>query len=332
MHAHRTVEESADEVAAPVSSAIGRAWGKVILLGEHAVVYGVPALAIGIDRGAHASLTPAAGKRCVLEVAAWDVAVHEGDTSTDLARAFSAIVAASRALAGAVVHRTAVRVAARTDLPPGGGLGCSAALGVAVARALVPTAEARQAAELAMAWERVFHGNPSGIDAAISASGGCILFEKGREMQAVGVGAPLTVCLGSSGVTSSTKTMVDGVSRLREQRRPMVDEAFLGIASLVGIARLAIESGDIALLGDLMDQNQRILRGLGLSTDVIERLCGVARDAGALGAKLTGAGGGGCVVALASGAVDADRVLSAWSAAGFGGFTAVVAATKGGAR
>jgi mevalonate kinase len=316
--------------AAGATSSTGRAWGKVILLGEHAVVYGVPALAIGIDRGAHATSMTTADAKSRLDVAAWNVSVAEDDVSTDLGRAFAAILSAARALPvsrSAAIREASVVVAAHAELPPGGGLGCSAALGVAVARALVPESSAHEAAELAMAWERVFHGNPSGIDAAVASHGGSILFEKGSPMQSVPLKVGLTVCLGSTGVASSTKTMVDGVARLRERKPELVEKSFSGIASLVRNARLALEAGDVVGLGKLMDLNQMLLSGLYLSTEEIERLCGSARDAGALGAKLTGAGGGGCVVALAADAAAAEGILAAWKTAGFDGFAANVHAT-----
>ncbi len=300
----------------------GRACGKVILLGEHAVVYGFPALAVGIDRGADATATLSAGPKSGLDVPAWGVAVTEGDARTDLGKAFTAMLAAVRALR-ALSHAT-VQVSARADLPPGGGLGCSAALGVAVARALAPHADAGQVAELAGAWERVFHGNPSGVDAAVASHGGSVLFQKGAPMEHLRLPVPLTVCLGSTGVPSSTKAMVDGVARLRDRKPELVEKSFSAIDSLVRNGRLALEAGDVVGLGKLMDLNQMLLSGLLLSTEEIERLCGIARDAGALGAKLTGAGGGGCVVALAPDAGVAQRVVDAWSAAGFSGFLATV--------
>jgi mevalonate kinase len=329
---HAEVESQAAAHVGSLPVTTSHAWGKVILLGEHAVVYGVPALAIGIDRGASAATKPTALGKSVLQVDAWRVSVDEDDDATELGRAFSALVLAARALPSCVVHHSSVVVSAHAELPPGGGLGCSAALGVAVARALVPTADAPLAAELAMAWERIFHGNPSGIDAAVASHGGSILFERGRDMQNVPLPTDLTVCLGSTGVASSTKTMVDGVARLRERRPEVVEKAFAGIGSLVRNARLALEAGDITGLGKLMDLNQMILSGLYLSTEQIELLCGLARDAGALGAKLTGAGGGGTVVALVADATAAAKVLEAWSGAGFEGFKATVRATAGASK
>jgi mevalonate kinase len=319
----------------------GVACGKVILLGEHAVVYGVPAIAAGIDRGARARATPlecggpstlvvrmpeplpAEGAAACAELRrSFTVTVRDDDDHHDLARAFRALLDTARGDApGLGTH--AVEVDA--DLPPGGGLGCSAAMGVAIARALEPGAGDEALQARAMAWERVFHGNPSGVDAAVSARGGCVYFRKGEPLERVRVRGTLHLCIGSSGIPSSTKAMVDAVARLRERRPEVVAKSFEGIRSLVANARLAVEAGDRLALGRLMDLNQMLLSGLFVSSPDIERMCALARDAGALGAKLTGAGGGGCVVALVPSVVVGEAVLAAWRSEGFRGFATCVA-------
>jgi mevalonate kinase len=197
-------------------------------------------------------------------------------------------------------------------------------MGVAIARALVPGSTPDGAADLAMAWERVFHGNPSGIDAVVAARGGSVLFRRGHPTQTVALGVPLTVCVGDTGVGSSTRTMVERVARLRDRDPSRFDEVMTSVASLVAGARRAVEAGDLARLGGLMNRNQSILRDMDLSTPAIDQLCAAALTAGAHGAKLTGGGGGGCVVALASDAGAAERVVAAWRGAGFEGFVARV--------
>ena len=298
-------------------TSVAHACGKVILLGEHAVVYGVPALAVGIDRGARARAFGQNEGPSRLIIGGWNVSVRP-DESHDLARAFRAVLESASPMIPCTVD-------VETDLPPGGGLGCSAAIGVAIARAIQPHASAEAVQGLAMAWEQIFHGNPSGIDAAVAARGGCILFRKGEGIDPVRVRGPLQLCIGNSGTASSTKAMVDGLARLRERKRELVDRSFEAIRTLVHNARLAVEVGDRVALGRLMDMNQMLLGGLYLSTPELEEMCGLARDAGALGAKLTGAGGGGCAVALVPSRATADAVLSAWRAAGFEGFATSVA-------
>jgi mevalonate kinase len=298
-------------------SRAGHACGKVILLGEHAVVYGAPALAIGIDRGARARAVPAARGPSRLFVHGWNITVHEDRPDHDLARAFRALLEAARAHSPSL---EAHEIEVDASLPPGGGLGCSAAIGVAVARALCPHAGHDAIQVQATAWEQVFHGNPSGIDAAVAARGGCVLFRRGEPIETVRVRGPLQLCVGNTGIASSTKSMVEGVARQREQRRDAVDRSFEAVGALVESARLAVEAGDRIALGRLMDRNQALLAALALSLPEIETMCDLARKAGALGAKLTGAGGGGCVVALVPSQAVADAILEAWKAEGLEGF------------
>jgi mevalonate kinase len=317
--------EEVPEMTEAVRNVVGRASGKVILLGEHAVVYGVPALAVGIDRGAQAKILGPA-QRSRLEVTGWGITVHDGDEAMDLARAFSALLDAT--VEGRGGARPQVAVEASADLPPGGGLGCSAALGVAVARALDPQATTAEITARAMAWERIFHGNPSGIDAAVSASGGCVLFEKARGIEPVRVRSSLLLCIGHTGCGSSTKTMVEAVAKRKARSPEVVAKSFEAIGALVRNARLAVEGGDRATLGRLMDLNQMLLGGLFVSTPEIERLCSLARGAGAYGAKLTGAGGGGCVVALVGSHAVAEAVLAAWREENFSGFASRVSGAE----
>ncbi|MBX3204064.1 MAG: mevalonate kinase [Labilithrix sp.] len=300
----------------------GAARGKVILFGEHAVVYGVPAIAVGIERGARARAEAIATGPSTLRVRDWNMKVREDDPETPLARAFGDLLRVTRE---AGVSVSAVSVEAESDLPPGGGLGCSAALGVAVARALDPEASPEVIADRAGAWEAVFHGNASGVDAAVASLGGCVLFERGGPTERstiTRVRAPGVVhlCIGNSGEASSTRSMVEAVARLRARRPETTQKAFDAIHTLVKNARLAIEAADRNAVGQLLDLNQMLLSGLFVSTPEIEQMCSAARAAGALGAKLTGAGGGGCVVALVDHADAGAKVLAAWKSDGFDGF------------
>ena len=120
--------------------------------------------------------------------------------------------------------------------------------------------------------------------------------------------------------------MVEGVARLRERRPELVDKALEGIHALVRNAKLCLNAGDLPGLGSLMNYNQMLLSGLFVSTEGIERCCALARDVGALGVKLTGAGGGGAVVALCDGT--SEPILAAWRAAGIECFGSFVRAAR----
>ena len=302
-----------------------RASGKVILLGEHAVVYGAPALAAGIERGAKAEaerLPEGEPSRLVLGGAGTGTGAGAG-AGAEVDRAFAALLAWGERLDPVVVR-------AELEVPPYSGLGSSAALGVAIARAALGacgrTVTDAEAIARATAWERTFHGNPSGIDTTAAAIGGCFRFTKADGARPIAPGRDLTLCIGLTGVATSTREMVEGVARLRAKKPELVDRSIAGITALVDNAVRAIEAGDLAGLGKLMDLNQMILAGLMLSTEIIEDLCGAARRAGALGAKLTGKGGGGSVLALAEDDARADEVLAAWRSAGYEGFRTRVAA------
>jgi mevalonate kinase len=298
-----------------------RAWGKIILLGEHAVAYGEPAVAVGLDRGATATAVRLPKGPSRLRVPAWNIDVSAEEPTTDLARAF-------RSLLGAARTRKSFLVDVETELPPGAGLGCSAAVGVAVARALDPRANDDAVEERVVAWECVFHGNASGVDAAVAARGGCLLFHQGRPIEVLRAARSLLLCAGSTGVVSSTRAMVESVARLQEVHPTSTGAVLRDIGALARRGRVAIEAGDLPALGGLMNDNHALLGGLGVSTAKIEDLCAAARRAGALGAKLTGAGGGGNVIALAAGAVEAQAVLDAWLASGHAGFLTTVPAAR----
>jgi mevalonate kinase len=300
----------------------GHACGKVILLGEHAVVYGVPAIAVAIDRGVRARATPIERGPSRLLVKGWNITVRENQDGHDLAHAFRALLEATR---DDVPTLGPLAVEVEADLPPGGGLGCSAAMGVAIARAVDRGVTDDAVQERAMAWERLFHGNPSGVDAAVAARGGCVYFRRGHAIEPVRVRGTMHLVVGSTGIASSTKSMVEAVARQRARRPEIVEKSFEGIRVLVANARLAIEAGDRFALGRLMDLNQMLLGGLFVSSPEIERMCALAREGGAFGAKLTGAGGGGSVVGLVPSSAVGDAVLAAWRAEGFDGFAACVA-------
>ncbi|HXT94826.1 MAG TPA: mevalonate kinase [Polyangia bacterium] len=305
-----------------VDAVLGRGFGhgKVILVGEHAVVHGHPALAAGISAGIAAEARAGAG---VLRVPAWDLSAAIGD-GTPVGRALEAIVRR--------IEAPGLDFDAEARIPSRAGLGSSAALATAVARAAAAAvgrcdAEAVDAAVTAA--EEVFHGSPSGIDAAAARSGLCGRFTRASGWRPVPVLQKITLCVGLSGRPRDTAAQVAAVGRLRD-RLPAAGEVLALLGRLADDAAAALAKGDVDGLGRIMDAAHGLLAALRLSSPELEALVHGARAAGAVGAKLTGAGGGGAVIALAP-AHERD-VLARWRAAGYDGFLAdiVAAAPSGG--
>jgi mevalonate kinase len=291
----------------PPGSGFGH--GKLILLGEHAVVFGAPALAAGIARGVRATASPGQG---ALHVPAWGLEARAGDGSpvgTALARLLDSLKV--RGLDFVV----------EAEVPPRAGLGSSAALATALARAARPDAGEEALLAAVGEAEAVFHGSPSGIDAAAALRGGLGRFQRGEGWRPLALHRPLRVCVGLTGKPRDTRAQVEAVGRLCARTpaaRRTVD--LLGEISEAGVA--AVTKGDIDDLGRLFDLAHGALAGLRVSSPELDTLVHAARAAGAVGAKLTGAGGGGAVIALAP--AHSRDVLARWSALGFDGFDTLV--------
>lgn len=284
-------------------SAVGHARGKAILLGEHAVVYGVPALVAGLEVGATASAV-------IAEELAIDWVDQRLPESDPLYEALARLTAAFGA--------PPVHLRLELALPSGMGLGASAALGVAAARAVreLGSQPSEPLGPAVDAWERVFHGNPSGVDAAAAELGGVLRFVRGEKPVPLELGTSFDLCMCLAAPPASTKEMVEQVRRERDQDPAAFQEKLEEIRHLVEAGAVALSRGDAAQLGALMSRNHELLRKFQLSTTALEKARDLALGAGALGAKLTGSGGGGALIALGY----PEPILSAWKAHGFDGF------------
>jgi mevalonate kinase len=303
-------------------TAIG--WGKIILLGEHAVVYGYPALAAALDRGVTIAPVPTTKGAMRIDIPGWNIAVR----ATDDHPVARSLVAVADALE---IGRPALSLVGDAQIPYGAGLGSSAALAVAVARALLAHArrptDTATLARAANASETLIHGRPSGVDVALAIAGGVGVFRKSTGLHLVAspalrVASPtLRVLVGPSGEPRSTGAMVE---RVAEATAADADDARLAeLGALTDTGTRALLAGDLAGLGSAMNRAHVVLGELGVTTPLLDSLCEAARATGAYGAKLTGAGGGGSVIAIAPRDREA-AILAEWRAAGVTGFVATL--------
>jgi len=287
--------------------------GKVILLGEHAVVYGAPALAGALQRGVRAVGIPSTDTRLQLP---------KGLKARMRAQLNEAFEAAAEA-----TGRPAIKVALESDLPISMGLGSSAALSVAVSRLLLRAAgrrdDARSVSGVALQMEQRFHGTPSGVDHACSVAGGLISYRRrpgaasGRA-QRLAVHSPLHLAVLLVGERSPTRTTVASLRERKARWPERYERLFREIGRTAVDGHRALAEDDLAGLGDAMNVNHGLLVALGLSSASLDAAVHGLRAQGALGAKLTGAGGdGGAVIGLFERPAQALRAIERSGLPGF---------------
>lgn len=291
------------------------ACGKVILFGEHAVVYRRPALAVPLTQ-VQATAT--------IEPDEQDITIDAPDLnqtiSLERASPASPLAAIVRiTLEHLHIQPNGLKITVKSTIPIASGLGSGAAVSTAIVRALAQWAGATldDAAASALVYEveKLHHGTPSGIDNTVIAYQQSVYFVRDEPIQLFNVAAPFTVVIGNTGVAGSTKVAVSDVRKDWEADRAQYEAWFDQIGAIVRQARAAIETGAVDQLGPCMDQNQALLRSIHVSSPELERLIAAAKGAGAAGAKLVGGGRGGNMIALVN-HQNSDAVTAALKSAG----------------
>lgn len=276
--------------------------GKVILFGEHAVVYGRPAIAVPVTQvGARVTVERGVGG---ILVQAKDLGLSHTMGQAPVDEALEPVVS----LVESTLEYLGVRlppplvITITSTIPMARGLGSGAAVSTALVRGLGEhfgrELSPEEVSALVYEAEKFHHGTPSGIDNTVISYGHPIYFVRGEPPQTFKVGKPFLLAIGDSGVKSPTKVVVEEVRRRWEREPSRYEPLFDQIGQVVERAKEEMEGGNLEGLGSLMDENQALLRDLGVSSPQLDGLVKVAREAGALGAKLSGAGRGGSVIAL----------------------------------
>jgi mevalonate kinase len=350
----------------------GETWAKAILMGEHSVVYGYPAVAVPVQtlkmrawatpvRGGFSELSDEISGDVAVEGVGADGFTHSSNDNgngnsvskgngkagrsgqgnldgrdnrrqgTLRALGYYGPLSQAPAQFGGLVRAVQVAsefagcadrsfdIVTRSDFPAGRGLGSSAAASGAVIRAVLDacgaTASAEQLAALTNEAEIVTHGNPSGLDTVTTSGSHPVLFTRG-DMRRVDVHLPAYLVIADSGIAGSTKQAVEGVHGRYESDRSRVRAILESLGDLARQSANDLEQGRLDSLGRCMDEAHGLLDTLRVSHPVVNALVHTARASGALGAKMTGGGLGGCIIALAPDDRSAEHVRRALLAAG----------------
>ncbi|MFA4639507.1 mevalonate kinase [Pyrococcus kukulkanii] len=291
---------------------------KIILFGEHSVVYGKPAIAAAINLRTYVEAELRRDDRIRIEahdikVPGLTVSFSENEIyfESDYGKAAEVLSYVRQAIELAMEEagvRKGINVSITSQIPVGAGLGSSAAVAVAtigaVSKLLGLELTREEVAKLGHKVELLVQGASSGIDPTVSAIGGFLYYEKGNFEHLPFIELPIVV--GYTGSSGSTKELVAMVRRRYESMPELIVPILNAMGKLVEKAKEVItseldEEEKFAKLGELMNINHGLLDALGVSTKKLSELVYAARTAGALGAKITGAGGGGCMYALAPG-------------------------------
>jgi mevalonate kinase len=274
--------------------------GKIILFGEHAVVYGRPALAVPVTQ-VHAEVDVSDSAGPGIWIDAPDVNLHAELNMLSSDHPIASVIHNFLFLSR-VSPFPNLEVRISSTIPVASGLGSGAAVTVALTRALAAHLSYSMTEEEVNAFayeiEKLHHGTPSGIDNTVVTYARPVYFVKGQLMEIFKVGQPFTIVIADTGIPAPTKESVSDVRRLWMNDRSHWETVFDKIGEVSFTARRAIEAGKPELLGELMDENHALLQRLTVSSVELDQLIEAARNAGALGAKLSGGGRGGNMIAL----------------------------------
>ena len=274
--------------------------GKIILFGEHAVVYGRPALAVPVTQ-VQANVDISDSSRRGIWIKAPDVGLNAELNTLPSDHPVASVIHNFLFLAR-VSQFPNLEINIASTIPVASGLGSGAAVTVALTRALASHLNYLITDEEVNAFtyeiEKLHHGTPSGIDNTVVTYGRPVYFVKDQPIETFNAGKPFTILIADTGISAPTKESVGDVRRLWMNDRSRLETVFDKIGEISFTARRAIEAGKPELLGELMNENHAILRTLTVSSPELDTLVEVARRAGAPGAKLSGGGRGGNMIAL----------------------------------
>jgi mevalonate kinase len=285
---------------------------KIILLGEHAVVYHQPAIAVPVTdvRARAAIVANPLGKTNEVEIISKQIGLHILLSDLSPEHAFSQLFRNFLDNSG-IHHLPSMQINISSDIPVAAGMGSGAAVSVAILKALYHFFGMQMKPEslsaIAFEAEKAYHGNPSGIDNTVIAYEKPVYFIREQPITFIQIPTKFTLLIANCGIPSKTIETVNAVHQRYDEDPEKIKTVIQQIGDLVQQAKYYLENGNIADLGKTLNQNHLLLTELGVSIPELDNLVNAALQAGASGAKLSGSGGGGNIIAL----VDDSTVLSA---------------------
>ncbi|RLF92313.1 mevalonate kinase [Thermococci archaeon] len=309
----------------------GIGFGKAIVFNEHFVVYGVPAIVSAIGKYTIAKVK-------TIDEPGWRLNDNRKATPNYKEEKIEQQKDSINRILKKMdidLSKNGIEITLDGTLYCASGIGASAASCVAIARALSNHYNMDLSDEeinsIAYEGEKAYHGSPSGIDNTASTFGGLIWFEKSENniMDRISLQNPVEIVMGNTGKVADTAAAVAGVRERREKNPEKYKEIFARAENIAYLAKDAFQNEDYQELGKLMNENHKLLQQIEVSSKELDFLVKLARDAGALGAKLTGGGLGGNIIALTPGKDLQERVANAIEKEGFQTLKTVIGATRG---
>ena len=307
----------------------GKGYGKTILFGEHFVVYGLPAIASALGSYTTAEIKVVNGK-------GWEVIDKRPATPGYKEKKYNE---AMQAIKNVIEYMNVdvgcqkLEITFSGDLFAASGVGASAAQATSLARAINDSftlmLDDEKINEAAYQGEKAYHGTPSGIDNTASTYGGLIWFEKNltggkNTIEIVNSGKKIPLVIANTAITASTIEVVADVRNLKEANPLRFEKIFSDYHSIAINAKQALLEGDAVSIGKLMNQNHKLLQDIRVSGELNDKLVEISLNNGALGAKLTGTGRGGLVIALAENKEVQHNIAKAIETAGFDAWKTMV--------
>jgi mevalonate kinase len=310
----------------------GIGFGKAILFNEHFVVYGIPSIVSSIGKYTVAKVEPLDQPGFKLEDNREATPNYKEEKLEQQKDSLDRIF---RKMDLDPVD-TGMRIELGGNLYAASGVGASAASCVAIARALSTYYDLNlsdeEINEIAYEGEKGYHGTPSGIDNTASTYGGIIWFEKRDPgvIERISLPAPVEIVMGNTGTVANTSLAVVGVRERKEKNPDKYKQIFNRAENIAYLAKTALQEGDHREVGKLMNENHKLLQQIEVSSKELDFLVSIARDHGSYGAKLTGGGLGGNMLALTPGKELQEEVANAIEKEGFQTIKTVIAASRGG--